>query len=59
VTHTYIRKGTRDIVLTVTWEADFTLAGYGLTLQSGLGSLDLAGEPRAYEVEEREAVVVG
>lgn len=59
VTHTYTRKGTRDIVVTVTWAADFTLAGHGLTLQSGLGSLDLPGEPLPYPLEEREAVVIG
>lgn len=59
VTHVYTTKGTKRIVLTVTWEADFTLTGFGLTVQSGLGSIDLGGATRDYVVEEREAVVVG
>lgn len=59
VTHTYITKGTRDIVLTVTWEASFTLTGWGTTVSTGLGSVELGGEPLSYLVQEREAVVVG
>lgn len=59
VTHVYTSKGTKPIVLTVTWQADFTLTGFGLSVQSGLGSVDVAGATRDYLVEEREAVVVG
>jgi hypothetical protein len=59
VTHTYIRQGARTIVVTVTWEAAFTLRGWGTTIDTGLGSVDLVGEQYDYAVEEREAVIVG
>lgn len=59
VTHTYIRQGTRQIVLTVTWEASFTLTGWGTTVSTGLGRIDLPGAPLPYDVAEREAVIVG
>lgn len=58
VTHTYTVQGTNDIVLTVTWEADFTFTGFGAAVQTGLGTIDFPSGTRSYVVEEREAVVV-
>jgi hypothetical protein len=57
--HTFTRQGSHGITLTVTWEASFTLTGFGQTIVTPLGAVDLAGPTLAYPVQEREAVIVG
>jgi hypothetical protein len=54
--HIYSRQGNYDLALTVTWEADFTVSGYGITIPSVLGSVDIEGPVRLYGVIEIEAV---
>jgi hypothetical protein len=54
--HIYSRQGNYDLALTVTWEAEFTVSGYGIAIPSVLGSVDIDGPVRPYDVIEIEAV---
>jgi hypothetical protein len=58
-THPYIRQGAYEVTHSVVWRGTFRLEGYGITMtDEDLGTVRPSGTA-TYEVEEREAVIVG